>query len=263
MTLRSMTKNGCEYILWTPDGANVPSRKTVSFVLWSPLHFVEISGTQILNWIWKFCFISALSRCLMKLILLLHNVLHLREIKCRASLERKMFRHWIIWFVTRPIQCKWKYMFAVFNVELWQIKSVLVTKVVLTVFPPKNKRTLNPVNWLYIPIFVIHMWALLHIQYNDFWNIAVGIFFTLQQLSDQRHSWHCGLTWNSGKYASDKIPACRYVPVLVWNRYLVPHSSGKIDFYQPYLRPLTPYWLHAKWPPGLNPSGWKNESCCC
>lgn len=147
--------------------------------------------------------------------------------------------------------------FVVFNVELWQIKSVLVTSCSDS-FSPKNKRTLNPVSWLYIPIFVIHTWTLLHIQYIDFWIMAVGIFFfILQQLSDQRNSWHCGLTWNSGKYASDKIPACRYVPVLVWNGYLVPHSSGKIDFYQPYWRPLTPYWLL-----GSNPSGCKNESCC-
>lgn len=50
----------------------------------------------------------------------------------------------------------------------------------------------------------------------------------LQQLRDQRNSCHCGLTWNSGKCADDKIPACRYVPGLVWNEYLVPaHEDQK------------------------------------
>lgn len=49
----------------------------------------------------------------------------------------------------------------------------------------------------------------------------------LQQLCDQRNSWHCGLTWNSGKYANDKIPACRYVPGLVWNEYPVLHQKKK------------------------------------
>lgn len=46
--------------------------------------------------------------------------------------------------------------------------------------------------------------------------------FSALKLRDQRNSCHCGLTWNSGKCADDKIPACGYVPGLVWNEYLVP-----------------------------------------
>lgn len=93
---------------------------------------------------------------------------------------------------------------------------------------------------------------------------------TLQQLSDQRNSWpicHCGLTWNSGKYASDKIPASRYVPGLVWSAYLLLHiSSGRLIFISHIYEQITPpcpYRLHEQRPARSHPSVSQNHSSGC
>lgn len=62
---------------------------------------------------------------------------------------------------------------------------------------------------------------------------------SLQQLCDQRNSSH-EIVVNS----DDNIPACRYVPGLVWSQSLVSHketnSSGKRDWYQQNLRQMPP-----------------------
>lgn len=80
-------------------------------------------------------------------------------------------------------------------------------------------------------------------KYNGFLRIGEKVS-TLQQFSDQRNSWsicHHGLTWNSGEYASDKIPASRYVPGLVWNVYQgLQNSSDELIFISCIYAQITP-----------------------
>lgn len=78
---------------------------------------------------------------------------------------------------------------------------------------------------------------------------------------------HWALTWSSGKYASDKIPACRYVPGLVWSAWLGCAQQGArtdlISHIHGQMTPPLPVAAYERWPTGLRPSGRDNNSSGC